>query len=275
MQSVAIGLVAIWIFGVPCALTQADSVNTEQTTKALSRIYDSRSKIVGPVFVSNSLQVPADVHCASTGSGKATLLFYVDETGMPRNPIFDDPIGNDLDELAMKVVEADRFTPGTLNGKPVAAAQKVIVKLRGCVVEWRGQDKKMLQALVLHAPPEQKFFDAKAGALHIAKNLTSDSNKMTGNTAPSTRPSPPQVIFAPTAEPTPEAERNHVSAICLVSLIVDQEGMPQKVALLHDVGYGLGQKAIEAVSRYRFRPAMQDGVPVAVMIHIEVKFKVY
>jgi TonB family protein len=38
---------------------------------------------------------------------------------------------------------------------------------------------------------------------------------------------------------------------------------------------GLDEKAIEAVSKYRFKPAMNHGQPVAVRIMIEVNFRIY
>jgi len=39
---------------------------------------------------------------------------------------------------------------------------------------------------------------------------------------------------------------------------------------------GLDQKALEAVRKYRFKPAMKDGkTPVPVMITVEVNFRLY
>jgi protein TonB len=39
---------------------------------------------------------------------------------------------------------------------------------------------------------------------------------------------------------------------------------------------GLDEKALEAVRQYKFRPAMKDGkTPVAVMITVEVNFRLY
>jgi TonB family protein len=37
----------------------------------------------------------------------------------------------------------------------------------------------------------------------------------------------------------------------------------------------LDQKALEAVRKYRFKPAMKAGVPVPVMITVEVNFRLY
>jgi outer membrane biosynthesis protein TonB len=38
---------------------------------------------------------------------------------------------------------------------------------------------------------------------------------------------------------------------------------------------GLDEKALEAVQKYRFKPAMKDGKPVAAMIGVEVNFRLY
>jgi protein TonB len=39
---------------------------------------------------------------------------------------------------------------------------------------------------------------------------------------------------------------------------------------------GLDEKAMEAVRRYKFKPAMKDGkTPVAVQLSIEVNFRLY
>ena len=39
---------------------------------------------------------------------------------------------------------------------------------------------------------------------------------------------------------------------------------------------GLDEKAMEAVSKYKFKPAMKDGkTPVAVYVNVEVNFRLY
>jgi TonB family protein len=38
---------------------------------------------------------------------------------------------------------------------------------------------------------------------------------------------------------------------------------------------GLDQKAVEAVRKWKFEPAMKDGKPVAVQISVEVNFRLY
>jgi len=41
------------------------------------------------------------------------------------------------------------------------------------------------------------------------------------------------------------------------------------------LGLGLDAKAIEAVKRYKFKPAMKNGTPVPVMISVQVNFRLY
>lgn len=57
--------------------------------------------------------------------------------------------------------------------------------------------------------------------------------------------------------------------------MVDEDGNPQNVRVIRPLGMGLDEKAIEAVRRYRFNPALKDGVPVPVEIKVEVNFRLY
>jgi TonB family protein len=74
------------------------------------------------------------------------------------------------------------------------------------------------------------------------------------------------------AEYTDEARRAHLEGICMVSLIVDAYGNPQNPRVVRGLGKGLDEKALEAVKKYKFRPAMRDGKPVPVEIAVQVKF---
>jgi protein TonB len=41
------------------------------------------------------------------------------------------------------------------------------------------------------------------------------------------------------------------------------------------IGHGLDEKAIEAVSKYRFKPSMEHGQPVPVEINVELNFQIF
>ena len=78
------------------------------------------------------------------------------------------------------------------------------------------------------------------------------------------------------AEFSDEARRAKYQGIVLVGLIVDAQGNPQNVHVVRALGMGLDEKAIEAVRKYKFRPAMKNGKPVAVDgVTVSVDFRLY
>jgi TonB family protein len=87
--------------------------------------------------------------------------------------------------------------------------------------------------------------------------------------------SAPQAIAAPDPEYTEEARNAKTQGMCVLWLIVDDQGHPRDIKVVRGLGHGLDDKAIEAVKQWRFQPAMKDGHPVNVQISVEVGFKLY
>jgi TonB family protein len=85
----------------------------------------------------------------------------------------------------------------------------------------------------------------------------------------------PVPVVWPEAEFSDEARRAKYQGVCLVSLIVDAQGNPQNPRVVRPLGMGLDEKALEAVRKYKFKPAMKGNTPVPVMITIEVNFRLY
>ena len=86
---------------------------------------------------------------------------------------------------------------------------------------------------------------------------------------------PPVVLFAPEPQFSEEARKAKVSGNVLVYLQVDANGKPTHVRVLRGIGLGLDEKAIEAVAQYKFKPAMENGKPVAVEMNVEVNFQIF
>jgi TonB family protein len=86
---------------------------------------------------------------------------------------------------------------------------------------------------------------------------------------------PPHLLHSVPAEYSPEARAAKFSGVCVLALTIDTQGNPINVHVERPIGMGLDEKAIDAVKQYRFTPAMQDGVPIAKRVHIEVNFKYY
>lgn len=88
--------------------------------------------------------------------------------------------------------------------------------------------------------------------------------------------STPTILYGPEAEFSDEARREHYQGDCLVSLVVDAQGNPQDIKVVRPLGKGLDEKAIEAVKKYRFKPAMRNGItPVPVRITVAIHFSLY
>jgi len=88
--------------------------------------------------------------------------------------------------------------------------------------------------------------------------------------------SAPVAIYNPDPEFSDEARRAKYQGVCVLSVIIDAQGNPQDVRVIRTLGMGLDEKAIEAVRKWKFKPAMKDGkTPVPVMMNIEVDFHLY
>jgi TonB family protein len=85
--------------------------------------------------------------------------------------------------------------------------------------------------------------------------------------------SSPILISKVEPEYSEEARRAKYSGAVLLSVIIDEQGVPQDIRVVRPLGLGLDEKAIEAVRHWRFRPGVHNGKPVRVRASIEVTFR--
>ena len=85
--------------------------------------------------------------------------------------------------------------------------------------------------------------------------------------------SAPVLMAAPEAEFSADAKAHKIDGSVIVTLWVDEQGMPTHVGILRGIGYGLDEEAVDAVKRYRFKPALENGTPVVVSMNVEIKFQ--
>jgi TonB family protein len=69
------------------------------------------------------------------------------------------------------------------------------------------------------------------------------------------------------------ARKLRVQGVVGLQLAIAADGTPQNFRILRPVGYGLDEKAIEAVQQWRFNPGMKDGKAVAVVATVQVTFR--
>jgi TonB family protein len=87
--------------------------------------------------------------------------------------------------------------------------------------------------------------------------------------------SAPRVLSDPDPEYSEEARQAKYQGTVVLWVVIDPEGRPRDVRVSRALGMGLDEKAVEAVRKWRFQPAMKDGHPVAVIVNIEVNFRLY
>jgi TonB family protein len=243
-------------------------------------IYYAGPGVTAPALLPVTLADAAKGHCKKL-DGTAILSVVVDVGGVSRNVYFLSFARNELDQEALRLVTAERFKPGTHNGSPVAVAISIELDMKACIEEQEDDAGQRVNFLRLRSVPDQKVEVQPPPSLGATLSLSSASPSvhLNGNTAPSyvTRNvSPPVAIYQPEAEYSDKGRVDRVNGPCLVSLIVDVHGMPQNAHIIRSLTPDLDQKALEAVGKYRFKPArLKDGTPVAVRITVEIDFHLY
>jgi periplasmic protein TonB len=83
----------------------------------------------------------------------------------------------------------------------------------------------------------------------------------------------PQLLYKVEPEYSEEARKAKYQGTVVLNVIVDASGKAVEPKIVHSLGLGLDEKAIEAVKKWKFKPGYKDGKPVAVIAQIEVNFR--
>jgi len=70
-----------------------------------------------------------------------------------------------------------------------------------------------------------------------------------------------------------EARAAKVQGTVVLSVVVGTDGKAADVQLRKSVGYGLDEQAVNAITQWKFKPGMRDGMAVPVQASIEVNFR--
>jgi TonB family protein len=82
----------------------------------------------------------------------------------------------------------------------------------------------------------------------------------------------PTLIFRVEPEYSEEARKARYEGTVVLEAVVRKDGRVDVINLMRKIGFGLDQNAIEALKRWRFRPATKNGVPVDSTLNVEVRF---
>jgi protein TonB len=71
------------------------------------------------------------------------------------------------------------------------------------------------------------------------------------------------------------AQKYGIAGMELLRTVVDATGVPRQMAIQRPIGFGLDEKAVEAIKNSRFTPATVNGQPVPVVVDLVVTFRIY
>lgn len=85
--------------------------------------------------------------------------------------------------------------------------------------------------------------------------------------------SAPILIYKVEPEYSEDARKAKHQGIVVLNAVIDEKGQPRDLHVIRALSLGLDEKAVEAVRKWRFKPAMKGGWPVPVSARIEVSFR--
>jgi TonB family protein len=86
---------------------------------------------------------------------------------------------------------------------------------------------------------------------------------------------PPKVLNSIDPSSNEYAQKFGIAGMELLRTVVDASGVPQQIAIARPIGFGLDEKAVDAVKKSHFQPAMVNGQAVPVVIDMVVTFRIY
>ena len=84
---------------------------------------------------------------------------------------------------------------------------------------------------------------------------------------------PPRIKLKVDPQYSPLARAEHVQGTVVFSMVVNEHGIPQDIRVISPLGFGLDEKAEEAIQKWRFFPGMKDGKPVPIVSQVQVNFR--
>jgi TonB family protein len=226
-----------------------------QQAATLDQAYRQVPDKDGVYFVGPQVSQPKLVHAVpaiytdemlkSKSGGLSVWSVVISADGTPADAHLVEPLGASFDAAAIDAINQSKFETGNLNGKPVNVHIAVAVPFRY----------------------------GKYPAVPVVGIIERDLDPGDKHRRPAN--ADPAMIHLASPSFSTDAIKPRYQGPSLVSVLVGEDGVPSDARILRALGMGLDEKAIGAVLRCRFRPAMKNGRPVSARISIAVNFLIY
>jgi TonB family protein len=214
-------------------------------------------------LIPSQKDITAQGKCDKKHPEWARISVDIGEDGSAQRVELNEASKPSVKDLATEIVHEDRFAPAERGGKPVVAHAEILVEMVVCTAKVKSPDGKKEEQVQLEGEPRQTLYP-----LSVLPREDLAVPRVGGHI------SAPVALIIPIAAYTDEARREGIQGEAMITVIVDAQGMPQNPRVVRPLPAGLNETALEAVRKYRFKPAMKDGkTPVPVMVTIAVNFR--
>ena len=240
-QTAALQPIALAIPPASAATTQAEPGNQLHVSAGV--IAGQRLSFVNPVYPPDAKKAKLSgtvvLHAIIGRDGTIKTLDVASST----NPVFNDS--------ALEAVKQWTYKPYLLNGEPTAVDTNITINY---ALNPSPEPEPSPNPNPSAANPQPS---ASNQVLHIGGDVK-----------------PPVMVHMADPEYSPQAKAAKFSGTVRVYLLVDADGHTSHIRVVKGVGMGLDEKAVEAVSRYQFKPATLRGKPVPVDLYVDVNFQI-
>jgi TonB family protein len=83
----------------------------------------------------------------------------------------------------------------------------------------------------------------------------------------------PRILRKGDPEYSEEARQAKINGTVMLKIVIDEQGNVVHPTVLRGLGFGLDQKAVQAVKKWKFAPAQKDGHPIPAFAQVQVVFR--
>jgi len=200
-----------------------------------------------------------------------SLLGIVLENRLYQTP---DQLPAELDPLLQPLV--DQFMmPGKTTSDPMAA---MVLEVYALMLERTGRESEVKPLLARARQIRFPALNSQSGQPPMRSYRPTPPASAGGaarieNGDPVPKVSPPSLLHKVEPDYTMEARVALHQGTVVLAVVVAADGIARDIRVIRNLGFGLDEKAIEAVEQWRFRPGQKEGEPVPVQATIEVNFR--
>jgi TonB family protein len=114
----------------------------------------------------------------------------------------------------------------------------------------------------------QNYFATKEGK---ARTEREDASAL----RPGGEVKPPRLLTVIDPASNDYAQKNNIAGMVFLHVVVDANGRPGDVTIVRPIGFGLDERAVEAVEHAQFRAGTLKGKPVSEVVNLQVTFRIY